>query len=114
MVKSDELSESSGETTPPSKVGTGAASLASRKSAKEYAGTNLNIDFDSDRNFQPDITKPLRGGYIQHLDAAYVGGAPLAPFSYLLSVPKNGHSFWGAGKICDKKSMSSHLSLIHI
>ena len=76
-----------------------AASLSSRKSTGEFAGTNLKQDFDSDRTFLPDITTPLRGGYIKHLDAAYVGGATLVAYTYLLSVPKSGHSFWGAGQL---------------
>ena len=78
MALDEQTSETS---TPAGSAGIGdASSTRSRnRSASSFGAgaTNLSSHLDSEEQFIPDPTKPIRGGYIAHLDVVYVGGAPI-------------------------------------
>ena len=86
----------------------GFSGLQSRSTTK----LNLGRELQDEHEFIPDFTRPIRGGYIEHLQAAYVGGAPIDHRTYLLQSQDGTPSFRGHGQLRSATTMGKHLSSI--
>ena len=103
---------SSGESTP---IYEGASGLQSRSTSKYRSsglGLDLNEELQRNQDFKPDPTCPLCGGYIDHLQEAYVGGAPINPCTFLLQTRDGTPTFRGHGQLRSASTMGKHLSSI--